>query len=63
MKKVTSKMKNALVALAIVGSLGFGTAQAFQSNAAGSRCTHPETGCPCKPGCQYGGRVGCCLIP
>lgn len=64
MKKFTSKVKSALVAFAIVGCLGFGAAQAVQSNAAGSRCTDPDTGCPCKPGCRYGGgRVGCCLIP
>jgi len=62
MKKLGSRMKSALFAFAIVGSFSFG-AVAVQPTFVDGKCTNPETGCPCKAGCRYGGRVGCCLLP
>ncbi|UHQ23245.1 hypothetical protein LVB77_00595 [Lysobacter sp. 5GHs7-4] len=56
MKVLSKRLKAVVFAVAIVGTLGFGAAQAFG--------THPDTGCPIKPGCKYGGqRVGCCVLP
>ncbi|MDR6672659.1 hypothetical protein J2Y70_001263 [Xanthomonas translucens] len=64
MKTAAQRIKGALVALAVIGSLSFGAAQAVSSHSSGSKCVNPDTGCPCKPGCQYGGqRIGCCLLP
>jgi len=55
--KARKHLKNALLALAVVGALGFGAAQAVGG-------TNPDTGCPNKAGCKYGGgRVGCCQLP
>jgi hypothetical protein len=55
--KAMKHWNNALLALAVVGALGFGAVQA-----AGG--TNPDTGCATKAGCKYGGgRVGCCMLP
>lgn len=63
MKLVASRMKAVLLTLAFAGSFGIGAVGAFQTTIVDGRCVSPETGCPCKPGCQYGGTHGCCLIP
>ncbi|QWF17124.1 hypothetical protein [Lysobacter capsici] len=63
MKQVASRMKAVPLTLAIVGSFSVGAVGAFQTTIVGGKCVNPETGCPCKPGCRYGGRVGCCLLP
>lgn len=64
MKLVASRMKAVLLTLAFAGSFGIGAVGAFQTTIVNGRCVHPETNCPCKPGCQYGGfEGGCCLIP
>lgn len=57
MKNLNKRLQAVVFAIAIVGTLGFGAAQAFG--------TDPDTGCPTKPGCKYGGyRVGgCCQLP
>ena len=66
MKQVASRMKAVLLTLAIVGSFSVGAVGAvgaFRTMMVGGKCVSPETGCPCKPGCRYGGRAGCCLLP
>lgn len=36
--------------------------RAFQTTMTGGKCVNPDSGCPCKAGCRYGGdRVGCCV--
>ncbi|QWP75821.1 hypothetical protein J5226_19755 [Lysobacter sp. K5869] len=63
MKKLGSRMKSALLAFALAGSFSFG-AVAVQPTFVDGKCTSPETGCPCRAGCTYGGdRHSCCLIP
>ncbi|RNF83724.1 hypothetical protein [Montanilutibacter psychrotolerans] len=62
MKLLSKRIKVALFALTIAGSFGFGAAQAL--NTGGMSATHPDTGCPLKPGCRYGGgKIGCCVLP
>jgi hypothetical protein len=64
MKHVASRMKAVLLTLAIIGSFSIGAVGAFQTTVVGGKCVNPDTGCPCKPGCRYGGgRVGCCVLP
>ena len=60
MKKV-NRFSGALATLIVLGALGFGGAQAMAASA-GSKCVDPDSGCPCKAGCRYGGqRIGCCV--
>jgi hypothetical protein len=57
MKGIKQHWKAIVLAIAVTSTLGFGAAQAFSS-------VNPETGCPNKPGCKWGGgRYGCCQLP
>lgn len=58
MKIWSKRIKAVVIAMAVIGSLGFGAAQAFGVD--------PESGCPFKVGCRYGGYPGstlCCNVP
>ncbi|MFZ2752384.1 MAG: hypothetical protein WAZ48_02950 [Lysobacteraceae bacterium] len=57
MKGIKQHWKAVVLAIAVTSALGFGAAQAVGG-------TNPETGCPNKAGCKWGGgRYGCCQLP
>lgn len=57
MKGIGKRLRFVLLAVVVTGAFGFGTVQAVGG-------VNPDTGCPSKPGCRYGGqRVGCCVLP
>ena len=63
-RRRTKRAAAALAALFVAGSLVFGAAQAIGSSPLGNKCVDPDTNCPCKAGCRYGGRtIGCCVLP
>lgn len=55
MKKFDKRVKSVLLAAVVLGTLGFGVAQAVG-------WADPDSGCPYKAGCRYGGgKIGCCV--